>query len=204
MGFLKQIINAEIDMFIKSELRNEYRLIRRSLDNSFCDSASKKICESIIGLSEYGSSKTIMSYSAINKEVRTDLLNEHALNSQKTLLLPVCNTKTETMHAARLNGAQDMALGGYGIYEPSDKTTFDEEKIDIVIVPALVFNRRGYRIGYGKGYYDKFLRSCKNALKIGCAYTCQISDMDFCSDYDIAVDIIVTQKEVIYCHGKSI
>ncbi len=191
-------------MGVKNELRNEYKTIRRELDASFCDAASKKICENIISMREYNESHTVMSYSAINKEVSTDLLNEHALKLKKNLLFPVTDTKTLTMHAARLYDAKDMSPAGYGICEPSDKTIFDKEKIDIVIVPALVYNRRGYRIGYGKGYYDKFLRSCKNALKIGCAYSCQISDKDFFSDYDIAVDIIVTEKEVIYCHGKGI
>lgn len=189
-------------MALKNELRKEYKLKRGSLDESFREEASQKICASILSLDCIRNAKTVMSYNAINTEVSLDLFMTK-VHGKKTLLLPVTDTSTQTMHASKLLHLDKTELGGYGILEPETKDVFDPLEIDVVIVPALVYNRRGFRIGYGKGYYDKFFSSCKNAIKIGAAFSCQLCDEHFEEDFDISVDIIVTENEIIYCkRGK--
>lgn len=74
---------------------------------------------------------------------------------------------------------------------------FDPERIELVIVPAVAYDRHGNRIGRGKGYYDRLLRRTPQALKVGVAYQCQICD-DFTPDeFDIPVDIVITDQSVI-------
>ena len=189
-------------MTLKNKLRKEYKSKRGSLDENFRQIASKKICNSILSLDCVKNAKTVMSYHAINTEVSLDLFMTKVYGN-KTLLLPVTDTSSQTMHASTLLHLDKTELGGYGILEPETKDVFDPSKIEIVIVPALVYNRHGFRIGYGKGYYDKFFSSCKNAVKIGAAFSCQLSDEHFEEDFDISVDIIVTENEIIYCkRGK--
>lgn len=185
-------------MTLKSELRKEYKLKRRALDEHFRQDASEKICESILSLDCVKNAKAIMSYHAINTEVCLDPLMKKAYG-KKTFLLPVTDTVSQTMHASKLTGLDKTVLGNYGILEPKTKDVFDPSQIDVVIVPALVYNRCGFRIGYGKGYYDKFFSSCKNAVKIGAAFSCQLSGEHFEQEFDIGVDIIVTENEIIYC-----
>ena len=187
----------------KTEIRKEYKQMRSALDSAFCADASKKICGKILSLDEYKNASTVMSYNAIKNEAVVDVVTKDALLNGKTLLLPVTNTETETMYASKLDSFLDITIGNYGIYEPIKKQAFDEAKIDIVLVPALVYNKDGFRIGYGKGYYDKFFGKCKNALKIGVAYSCQMCDEDFSDAYDIAVDMIVCEDGVIYCGAKK-
>ena len=189
---------------MKNELRKKYKIIRNALDESFRKSASEKICESILSLDEYKKAQTIMSYWAINTEVMVDTLIQNALDEKKCVFLPVCDTKSETMYSARLFDIKKIVRGSYGICEPEGRQAFNASGIDVVIVPALVYNRRGFRIGYGKGYYDKFFADCTGAFKIGAAYSCQLCEENFAEPFDARVDMIVTEKEVIYCEERRI
>lgn len=93
--------------------------------------------------------------------------------------------------------SDEMSLNSFGIYE-SDERYYGED-IDTVIVPGIVFNLRGYRIGFGKGYYDKFLsgRKEKKILKISLAYDFQIDDRFIEESHDIPIDILITDKRII-------
>ena len=89
-----------------------------------------------------------------------------------------------------------MATGAFNISEPTGGELVDAERIELVIVPAVAYDRRGNRIGRGKGYYDRLLRRT-HALKVGVAYQCQICD-DFTPDeFDIPVDVVITDQGVI-------
>jgi len=189
-------------MISKNELRKEYKLKRASLDENFRKLASEKICMSVLSQGCVKNAKSVMCYNAINTEVSLDMLMAK-MQDNKTLLLPVTDISTQTMHASKLCALDETELGSYGISEPQVKDVFNPSEIDVVIVPALVYNRSGFRIGYGKGYYDKFFSSCKNAIKIGAAFSCQISDEHFEEDFDISVDIIVTENEIIYCTDNN-
>lgn len=188
-------------MIDKAMLRKEYKSIRDGLDEAWRASASAKICAHICEMSEYKSARTILLYSAIRSEASLDTLISRALSDGKTVLLPVCDQKTETMHASEIRDMSELVCGAYSIAEPTNKRIFDVGQIDIVLVPGLAFAESGYRIGYGKGYYDKFLAQNPSVFKFGAAFSCQLCNEAFEAEHDIRLDAIVTEKGVISCEG---
>lgn len=185
----------------KNVLRKKYKAVRNSLSADTRAVLSGEICRRICALVGIQNAGAVMNYAAQRSEVDTDAVSEYILSHKKTLLLPVTDINTQTMHASKADFVH-MERGGYGIAEPCDKTEFCADGIDAIIAPALVYNRNGFRIGYGKGYYDRFFAQCRNALKIGAAYSVQICSEAFEAAHDMPVDIIVTENEVIYC-GKT-
>lgn len=84
------------------------------------------------------------------------------------------------------------------IYEPSGTETIGAGKIDLVLVPLLCFDERGFRIGYGKGFYDKFLNGCRSdCLKIGLSYFAPIAEISDSREFDVRLDFCVTPQKVI-------
>ncbi len=186
-------------MINKTELRKKYKQIRGGLSAEFVRGASDEICGFICRLEAYEKASSVLLYNAIGNEVSLERLIGLALSQNKTVLMPVTDPETETMHVSKIRSMDDVVCGAYNIAEPKDKTVFDIEKIDVAVVPGLVFGRRGYRIGYGKGYYDKFLSQNPDIFKIGAAYSCQTSDEDFGDTLDVRLDAIATEKGVIFC-----
>jgi len=99
----------------------------------------------------------IFCYLAYGTETKTDKIIEEILRLGKTLVVPKCTDENGTMIAVRINSTEELKVGMYGIKEPASDTSFDKEKIDLAIVPGLAFDKKGFRLGYGKGYYDRFL-----------------------------------------------
>jgi len=91
---------------------------------------------------------------------------------------------------------RELEEGKYRILEPVDAKEVDLDEIDIVLVPGIAFDKKGHRIGYGKGYYDSFLRKV-NALKIGLCMDFQIVDKIPSNEWDVGMDIVVSEKQVI-------
>jgi 5-formyltetrahydrofolate cyclo-ligase len=94
-----------------------------------------------------------------------------------------------------------IPCGKFDILEPFDALIFDVKTINMVIVAGLAFDKKGNRIGYGYGYYDKFLKSVPKSLKIGLCYDSQIVEEIDSDEFDIPVDMIITEKGVIDCRG---
>ena len=138
-------------------------------------------------------------YAAKGKEVRTKALIESAITNGKKVLLPITNLEAKRMEIGEVNDHSDLREGAFGIMEPGKKSGQWEEKIEAAIVPGLAFDMEGHRIGYGYGYYDKFLRKIPKAVKIGIAFDFQIADKIPNEAHDVPLDIIVTEKEVIEC-----
>jgi 5-formyltetrahydrofolate cyclo-ligase len=92
-----------------------------------------------------------------------------------------------------------MKRGSYGIMEPSGgKTLRDYKKLDLVIIPGIAFDAHGNRIGFGKGYYDRFLKKIpKKVLKAGVAFECQMVPEIAAENHDINMDLVVTERAVI-------
>lgn len=185
-------------METKQSLREQYKKIRAALSKEARAANDSTIARHIIELSLYKDAKTLMAYCAIGSEASIQAVITHALACGKTVLLPVTDPVTQTMYAAQLTAAGHLARGGYGIYEPKDARPYCGP-IDLVLVPGLVFGKSGQRIGYGKGYYDKFFGSYNGAIKAGVAYTCQISEESFGEAHDVRMDYIITEQGAIVC-----
>lgn len=134
-----------------------------------------------------------MLYYPHKNEVDTTGIIRRLFEKGKTVLLP----KVEGKHIVpvKVENLNRLNTGYAGIKEPSGKPF--EGKIDIIVVPAVAFDIRGYRLGYGKGFYDRFLERKEDTLKIGLAYDFQILDQIPVHQHDVPVDIIITPTKTI-------
>lgn len=134
----------------------------------------------------YKKAKTVMLYMPIKGEADVTGL----LGDEKLFLAPV--TEGDEMYACRVG---EMVKGAFGVPEPFDKTPFDKKDIDLVIVPGVAFDKEGNRMGFGKGYYDRFLKDMK-AVKAGVCHAFQLMDKIPSAPHDVKMDMIVTERGI--------
>ncbi len=140
-----------------------------------------------------------MFYSSIINEVQTDFMIKEALKEGKKIALPQ-TTPYELIPRVIKNYPDDLSPGVFGILEPTEKMPIIEKNdIDLVVVPGIAFSKDCVRLGYGKGYYDKFLKWYNN-IKIGIAFWEQILNEVPHDKYDIPLDMIITDKYIIDCN----
>jgi len=192
----KVMVNPDL---IKSEIRRKILSQRNSIYINTIVMNSKSINNNIIAIEEYRRSKSLGIYYPIGSEVQTFDLIRYSLNDNKTVCLPkIIDSTTIEFFKIIENSFEKISFqkGKYGIFEPSISTeTID--KIDMLIIPGIAFDLKGNRIGYGKGYYDRFLSSRKANYKIGLAYEIQVLNNIPNNELDVPVDIIVTEKRII-------
>jgi len=143
----------------KNELKNGIRISLREkrdkLDQNFLKQKSKEICDIFLSSKLYKDSKSIFCYVPYNNEIDTTSILNRVLLDNKILLIPKIVDKD--MVAVKANNLNDLIRNKYGILEPVSDIPYDKKDIDIIIVPALGFDNDGHRIGFGGGYYDKYL-----------------------------------------------
>lgn len=163
--------------------RKQGRISRKSLSVSQYKEFSKIICEKVQQL--ITEKNVIMLYNSIDNEVDVSYIN----TTSKRVVYPCC--VGENMIAIEPEG---FIKGAYNILEPIGEEF--TEQIDAVIVPLCAFDNKLNRLGYGKGYYDRFLEN-KKCLKIGVAFSCQKTNDILVKESDVSMDIIVTETEII-------
>jgi 5-formyltetrahydrofolate cyclo-ligase len=118
-------------------------------------------------------------------------------NPAQTLFYPVVDSGVNTMYCAVVNDETVFAPNEYGIDEPVDGLVMFPEEIDLVIVPLLAFDVKGNRVGYGKGYYDRFLKECKDdVIKIGFSFFDAVPKVTDMNKYDIKLDYCITAERI--------
>jgi 5-formyltetrahydrofolate cyclo-ligase len=140
-----------------------------------------------------------MVYLSFGSEVLTDDLIRWGWGEGKRILVPFCHPEGREMTACRIDGFDELEEGRYGIRAPvvGRLRPVTSGEIDAVVVPAVAFDRWGYRVGYGGGYYDRFLPAAPQATKIGAAFACQIIAEIPVGPYDVKMDYIVTEEEIL-------
>ena len=142
-----------------------------------------------------------MVYASFRGEVETHALIKNLLKEKKRVVLPLCNSEDCTMTAREISDFSDLKSGAYGILEPDETMKIiPKNEIDFIIVPGCVFSKNGHRIGYGKGYYDRFLNGI-------CAKTCGLS-YNFClldeiphEETDVPLNMIITEDSILNIGG---
>ena len=161
---------------------------------------SRKIKSNLFNLESYKKSKTAMFFVSFNSEVDTHSMIKESLG-KKTIVIPkVIHHEIEP--SLILDFDSLISSGKFGIPEPIEITKIAYKNIDLVLVPGIAFDKEGHRIGYGLGHYDRFLRKVPKAVKIGLCFDFQLVDKVPREEHDVAVDFIVTDKEVIECRKK--
>ncbi len=188
----------------KNDIRKEIIKKRSLLDDNEVNNASKIIINRLKDLYELKSAKVIFSYMPYGKEVNIKPLNQWILDQSKILCLPrvISQTEMETRTVTNIN--HGLEKSSYGILEPTENNELtDIEKIDLILVPGIAFDKAGNRMGHGNGYYDRFLSRCpKSTLFIGISYSFQVFDAIPSYQYDVKMHKIITENFTIKYEGK--
>ena len=183
-------------MQIKSELRRIFKEKRKRL----VDKAHKDelICKRLLSSSLYKNADLILCYASLETEISTDSIIRSAVAEGKRVALPLCIDKNGNMKFYLINSLSDISEGAFGIKEPNAEKCGSVEDFtnSICIVPALSIDRNGYRLGYGKGYYDRFLKNY-SSISVGLCYNEFISKDLPIDEFDKAVDYIASEDKII-------
>jgi 5-formyltetrahydrofolate cyclo-ligase len=167
---------------------------------------SSEIVRRLTELREIRESSTLMVYLSFGSEVVADGLIVWGWDAGKRIVVPFCDPESREMTPCLLGDFAELETGHYGIREPKAEQLrpVPREEIDAVLIPAVAFNRRGYRVGYGGGYYDRFLPDIPRAARIGAAFACQIVAEIPPDPHDVPADRIVTEDELIVGIGNRL
>ena len=181
----------------KKALRNKILEIRDSLDNNEKELMDNKIFNELINTDLYIKAKNIFIYLSFGSEIETKNIINKALEDKKEVYIPKIYKEDKTMKAVRLKSFRELKENSMGILEPIDDSDFiEKENLDLIIVPGAVFDYYGNRIGYGGGYYDRYLEHIRKINnKVVLAYDLQIVDFIESEAHDISFDYIITNTK---------
>lgn len=134
--------------------------------------------------------QTILLYYSLDDEVDTHQFVEELARQGKTVLLPVVMSDAD-LELRRYRGPKDLRSGFFDIMEPVGETFHDYDKIEVAVVPGMAFDRRGNRLGRGKGYYDRLLAQLPDAYKIGVCFPFQLVPGVPAAEHDIPMDEVI-------------
>lgn len=176
----------------KKEIRKFIREKRESLSLDFIEKSSEEIYEKLKTENIFLNTKNILSYMDFKNEVKTDKINGFIEKNGKNLILPRVVDK-ENMIAIKNSGK--FSQSPFGNIEPIGNEY--EENIDLIIVPGVAFDKYGNRIGFGRGYYDRFFKKYPNTKKIAVAFEIQVIEEKIDTDiFDEKVDMLITEKNI--------
>lgn len=182
----------------KSELRLLYKKRRAELSNEFIESESLAIANQLLKLDiwDYSFFHLFLSITE-HKEINTDYILNILSGKDKNIVISKTDFGTISMTHYLLTDSTLIKTSRHNIPEPVDGIEIQISKIDVVFVPLLVFDKQGHRIGYGKGFYDKFLSECKpETIKIGLSFFEAEDEIKGVYDSDVALDYCVTPNKI--------
>jgi 5-formyltetrahydrofolate cyclo-ligase len=177
----------------KERLRSKFRERRLLLSDQDRKKASLMICDSILQTDEYAAAKGVAAYWPLALEVDIRPVIDHALKHNRRLYLPRVVRHPRQLELCLFSGdPKSLAPGPFGLKQPCTEA-MDATEIDLVIVPALAFDIHCQRLGYGTGYYDRFLKTT-GAFRALVAFDDQIAESLPTTHHDVAMDIVITQS----------
>jgi 5-formyltetrahydrofolate cyclo-ligase len=190
---------------VKRAVRAQANAGRQRQENK--DQLSRQICRKLAALPEYAAAQTVMLYVDFGPEVRTRHFLEVAGQDGKRLVVPYC--VGDDLGLFLLESIDELTPGTWGILEPKAELrgladrTVDPGELDLIVVPGVAFDRRGGRVGHGKGYYDRLLRRVRaGAALVALAFESQLVDEVPMQPHDVFMDKIVTEAAV-YTRDKA-
>ena len=156
---------------------------------------SSKIKNSLFSLEQYMNSKTVMFFVSFGNEASTHEMIKESLRNKTVIVPKVMHHEIEPSVIIDFDNL--IPTGKFSIPEPIEIMKIAYKNIDLVLVPGIAFDKEGYRLGYGFGFYDKFLKKVPKAVKIGLAFDFQVVDKVPREEHDVPVNIIVTDKRVV-------
>jgi 5-formyltetrahydrofolate cyclo-ligase len=183
----------------KQELREKALAERQQISAREWKSKSELIISSLRHADFYKTAKTVHTYISMNhrREVCTDGLLENLLNAEKKAVVPIINFEDESLTHSQICSLSDLKKNKWGVAEPKHVNPVDVEDLDVIIVPMVAADRAGNRLGYGRGFYDRFL-SETGATKAGLVFDAFLFDEIPTEEFDEKLDVIISEEEVIF------
>ena len=180
---------------IKTELRQKYRSLRQSMPPEIKEERDRAIAAQVRRLWQYQSNRILLIYVSTAIEVDTIRIINQALEDGKKVAVPRCVPDTRNMEFYYIDSIDDLAPGMFGVLEPAvnPEKLYDERDCGLCIVPAFSYDWNGYRLGYGKGYYDRFLSRFEGNI-VGICYSDCVQKSLPHGRYDRPVELLVTEK----------
>ncbi len=185
---------------LKNSLRAYYRHIRDGIGSEERAASAKAIIKLLTGCEQYRTAELVLCYVSSEKETDTLELIVRALADGKKVACPRCDKNTHTMTFHEISSLNQLKPGAYGIFEPLEElpgAQSGEVQNSICIVPGLAFDRLGGRLGYGGGYYDRFLAGYSGCAIGLCPSDCLSAAILPADKYDLPVDMVITDMEII-------
>lgn len=183
----------------KDDIREEYKQLRMQMPMEERQRRDEAICRVAESLVSFRYAEFVLLYAAAQGEIDVSAIAQTALEKGKTVLFPRCDKKTHTMKYHSVRSLDELAVDSYGICEPPEENPVydveNEKGSAVCFVPGLVYDKAGFRLGYGKGFYDRYLSSFSGCT-IGVVYSDYILREVPRGRYDVSVDILLTEKGV--------
>jgi 5-formyltetrahydrofolate cyclo-ligase len=183
----------------KQELRKIYKEKRSQLTFEEIKKLQKNIYQQIFDL-DISKVKTVHLFLTLKKfkEIDTQPIIDYFRKSNKQIAVSICNFHDTTLSHFYLEENTALELNKFGVPEPIHAEPINETLIDLVFVPLLISDKKKFRVGYGKGFYDRFLSKCrKNTLKIGLNFFEPIPEIQDVNEFDIALDLLIVPNRII-------
>lgn len=183
-------------MLGKKEIRTEVKKRRREADEETLHEKSLQILERFRQLSAYKDASLLLAYVDAKREVETRLLMRCAWDDGKKVAAPRVDGDG-IMHFYYLRSLKDLEPGAFGIMEPRADCRICEPEEGLLLMPGVAFDEQGHRVGYGGGYYDRYLEKHPHLIHIALAFEFQIFPEVPSEKHDICPDLIVTENRIL-------
>lgn len=191
----------------KSSLRKRILALRRAQSSRHIEKKSDNIKGELFTFSTFDEAKTILFYLAVKDEVQTEKMIEESLRKDKRVVVPFIDWQRKEILPSEIKDlAKDIKIGILKIPQPKKNfySPFSPASIDLVIIPGVVFDRKGNRLGFGGGFYDRFLGKLSDITKlVGLAFELQLVDNVPSQSHDVAVDYLITEEGIIDCKNHE-
>ena len=183
---------------MKKVLRKKYILNRNNLSKDYRESSTNSIFSTLEKCSFFKTSEKIFIFVGFDSEIQTENFIKKWINKKQIFVPKIDNN---TMNLVHITSLEELTEGCFGILEPTSCNYFTDN-IDLVITPSIVFDKKGYRLGYGKGYYDKYFAKNKYKTSIGLSYDKLLQERVPTDKHDKKVDIIITEEKTLIINEK--
>lgn len=176
---------------MKKELRKKYISERNNLSKDYRESSTNSIFSTLENYDFFKRSKKIFIFIGFDSEIQTEDFIKKWINKKQIFVPKIKNNKMNLIH---IKSWTELEPGHFGILEPTSSDYY-EGKIDLVITPSIVFDKNGYRLGYGKGYYDRYFAENEYKISVGLSYHKLLQENVPKEEHDKQVDIIITEEK---------
>ena len=187
----------------RQDIRKEALSLRRKMDSSELERLGSLIAQNVLESDWYRDARCVHCFYGVTVkgEIPTVRIMGDALTSGKILVMPRVTDNDGGMEHLRVTGLELMQPGLWGIPEPVGDTMVPVAEIELILVPGLAVDIKGNRMGYGKGYYDRFLETASHSVKAMLVPARFVHDRLPVKDHDVPVDYIVTEDRILTCNN---